>query len=973
MAPAENGAGTPLKFGGLRGYRGGMFNSFRPWTVGRAIWLSLVWIGVWLALLAVAPRAGAELLARSTTVRGAPSEAHYFGDSVAIDRDTMVAATSSNKIVYVFKRAVTGWSLESQFTADYPDTIFGDVRLAGDILTVGNAVYVRFGATWSKQFTLPISRSRAIAIWGDRIVVGDADDGNEGSYGSADGAVHVYVRSGSTWTHEAKLVPDAPRNEGMGYTVAFDGETIVAMPDPFVGASATYVFARNGGGWQQQARLEPPAGGQPGWACAVEGEWLALGDPRANFVYLYQRAGGNWSYVQTVGAGDGDRDFFGAELCLSDGVLAVLAERVTTWPTRQTRLAGYLFVRNSSGWVQVQRTERAGGVIWGSLGLTKRAVVLGDGSDSGVAYYGGSATIFDTPAPPPPGSGWQSVDIGMVGLAGSSSGGESTASVSGSGSDIWGRVDAFHYRTETMTGDGTIVARVTGLTNTDGFAKAGIMFREDVAAGAREVMMLATPANNISFQHRSERGGDTQFVIGAYAVPAAWLMLSRTGNQFSGYRSNDGTNWTLVGTTTIQLEATIHVGLAVTSHNNSALATGTFADVDLLSSSTPPPPPPPPPGWNSADIGAVAIAGSTTVAGDTVTVRGSGADIWGTQDAFHFASRTLAGNGTLVVHVASLQNTHGWAKAGLMLRDGTAAGARNVMILARPDNTVSFQYRAAAGGESSFTMGSWNLASVWLMLTRAGDTFEGFESVDGTNWRKVGAVTIAMPASLLAGLAVTSHDNAQLTTAVFDNFDLVTSSPPPPPPSGGDWQSAKIGDGLAGSWSMADGVFTVSGSGSDVWGTSDSFRFVHRTLAGDGEIVARLAQLAVNSGTHPIAKAGVMLRDSLAPNAAYSFLFLTPRDLIALEGRTTAGASATRATTLYDRLAPEWLKLARSGATVTAAVSDDGVTWVTVGTQTLPAGVALEVGLAVCAHDATRTETGQFDSVSVTPSGGGAQ
>jgi hypothetical protein len=439
------------------------------------------------------------------------------------------------------------------------------------------------------------------------------------------------------------------------------------------------------------------------------------------------------------------------------------------------------------------------------------------------------------------------------------------------------------------------------------------------------------------------------------------------GNQFSGYRSNDGTNWTLVGTTTVNLEPTIHVGLAVTSHNNSALATGTFADVDLVTSTTPPPPPPPPPppGWSSADIGAVGVAGSTTVSGDTVTVRGAGADIWGTQDAFHFASQTLAGDGTLVVHVASLQNTHGWAKAGLMLRDGNAAGARNVMLLVRPDNTVSFQYRATTGGETSFTMGSWNLSSAWLMLTRAGDTFEGFESADGTTWRKVGAVTIAMPATLLAGLAVTSHDSAQLTTATFDNFDLVTSSSPPPPPPG-DWQSAKIGDGLAGSWSVSGDVFTVSGSGSDVWGTSDSFRFVYRALDGDGEIVARVAGLQVTGETNPIMKAGLMLRSSLAANAAYSFVFITPRALVAAEGRSDAGENATRAATVYDRFIPQWLKLVRSGTTVTAYTSADRAFWIQVSTQTLAAGTSVYAGLAVCAHDATRVETAQFDYVSVT-------
>jgi regulation of enolase protein 1 (concanavalin A-like superfamily) len=945
--------------------------------------LGLVKLGFWTALLLLAalaaPRAAGQLLPNSTTVRGAAQASHYFGDSVAIDGDTMVAGTSSNKTVYVFRRGASGWALESQFVADYPNTVQGDVRLSGDTLIVGNAVYVRSGTTWTKQFSLPVGSGigHAMAIKGDRIVVGDPNDGYDGSnWLSADGAVHVFVRNAGAWSLEAKLTPDVPRNEAIGYSVAFDGTTLVATPDAFrAGELGTYVFVREGGTWRQQARFLPPSGGRVGWSCAVEGDWLAVNDPDQEFVYLLRRTGENWNLAQTLGASDADRNHFGSELYLRNGHLAVMAERVRTYPNYQTTLACYFFVQTSSGWVQAQRMDRAGGAVWGSLAFTDRAVVLGDGSDSTVASYGGSATIYEVPPPPAPGSGWQGLDIGAVGLAGSSSGGAPTASVTGSGADIWGTSDAFHYRTETMTGDGAVIARVTGLTNTDGFAKAGIMFREDISPSAREVMMVATPANNITFQYRTDRASPTQFVHGAYGVPSAWLKLERAGNVFTGYRSNDGTNWLNVGSVSLALPATIHIGLAVTSHNNSALATGTFDNVQWLTGSTPPPPPPPPPssGWTGTDVGAVGIAGAHTFGGESGQVQGSGADIWGSADAFRFVHRTLSGDGTLVVHVASLQNTHGWAKAGLMLREGTAPGARNVMILTRPDRTIAFQSRTATGGTTTNVMGSWNLASVWLMLARTGNTFDGYESTDGTNWRKVGSVTMTLPAELLAGLAVTSHDNSQLAAASFDNFELVTSSapPPPPPPPAGDWQTAKIGDGLEGGYSVSSGVFTVSGSGSDIWSTSDNFRFVYRTLAGDGELVARVASFPTTASTHPVAKVGVMIRDSVAANAAFGHAFITPRDLVAVETRATTGASAARTATLYDRFVPQWLRLVRQGNAVTFSASSNGTTWTELGTQTLALGSSALVGLVVCAHDASRLETATFDQVALTPASGG--
>ncbi|MBI2514509.1 MAG: hypothetical protein HYV96_21245 [Opitutae bacterium] len=905
----------------------------------------------------------AQILASSAEVSGDPRASEYFGDGVALSGDTAVAGTASNKTVYVFRRGTSGWALESKLAATFPNTMESVVALDGDTLVVANEVYVRSGASWTKQFTVPTGNGYLFALSGDCLVVGDPNDGYDGTYGSNDGAIHVYARANGTWSLEAKLTPDQPRNEGMGYTVALDGDTIAAGCDGRGGPAATYVFVRSGGAWQQQARVLPPAGAAYGWSIALEGDWLAVADPTRSFVHLFHRSADAWSFAQTVGASDADRNNFGAEVRLRDGVLGVLSERRVTYPTTQTTLAAYLFVQTNSGWVQAQRIDRRGNAVFGSLAMSSRTAMLGDGSDSVAATYAGAATIWETPAPSAPGSGWRSVDIGAVALAGTSSGGEPTASVTGSGADIWGKSDAFHFHTETMTGDGAIVARVTGLTNTDGFAKAGIMFREDVSPSAREVMMLATPANNISFQYRTDQASDTQFTLAAYSAPAAWLMLSRTGNQFSGYRSNDGAIWTFVGTATLNLAPTIHVGLAVTSHNNSALATGTFDNVDLVATSNPPPPPPPPPsGWTGTDVGAVGVAGSETISGDSATVRGSGSDIWGTQDAFHFSYQPFEGDGSLVVHVGSVQNTNGWAKAGLMLRESTAANARNVMILARPDSTVSFQFRSASGGESSFTMGSWNLASVWLMLTRTGNTFDGYESIDGATWRKVGSVSLALPASLLAGLAVTSHDNSLLTTATFDNFELMPSASPPP---SADWQSAKIGDGLTGAWSVGGDVFTVAGSGSDVWDTSDSFRFVYRALAGDGQIVARLTSLAITADTNPIAKAGVMLRDSLAPNAAYSFLFWTPRELVAFEGRAAAGAAAVRESTLYDRYVPQWLKLVRQGGVVTSFVSTDGAVWLQVSTQTMAAGAPIYAGLAVCAHDATQVETAQFDHVGI--------
>ena len=91
-----------------------------------------------------------------------------------------------------------------------------------------------------------------------------------------------------------------------------------------------------------------------------------------------------------------------------------------------------------------------------------------------------------------------------------------------------------------------------------------------------------------------------------------------------------------------------------------------------------------------ADIGAVAAPGNFGEAKGTFTVTGSGADIWGTADEFHFVYRQINGDSTIAARVASLQNTNVWAKAAVMIRENlTAAPARSRRCCRPPPPTSS--------------------------------------------------------------------------------------------------------------------------------------------------------------------------------------------------------------------------------------------------------------------------------------------
>ena len=181
---------------------------------------------------------------------------------------------------------------------------------------------------------------------------------------------------------------------------------------------------------------------------------------------------------------------------------------------------------------------------------------------------------------------WNQQDVGAVGVTGSGSysAGTDTFTVQGSGADIIGTADAFRFVYRTMTGDGEIVARVTSLAAPQGWTKAGVMIRKTLTAGSEHATFVVSASNGSTFQRRSASGGNCINTDGPGAIPL-WVRLVRTGNTFTAYRSTDGVAWALVGSDTIPMGTGVYVGLAVTSHDNTALATATFTNVTVTGGS----------------------------------------------------------------------------------------------------------------------------------------------------------------------------------------------------------------------------------------------------------------------------------------------------------------------------------------------------------------------------------------------------
>jgi len=188
-------------------------------------------------------------------------------------------------------------------------------------------------------------------------------------------------------------------------------------------------------------------------------------------------------------------------------------------------------------------------------------------------------------APPPPGlpSGWSAADIGATGATGSSSFSSGTFTVTGAGADVWGTADALQYAYVPLSGDGTIIARVASIEFVSNWTKVGVMIRNSLSPGAAQAFMLvaASPVKGVPFQRRTSDGDISTSSPGSQSTAPHWVKLVRAGSVISGYESNDGVNWTLVGSDTFVMNTNVLIGLAVSSHIAGTNATATFDNVSI--------------------------------------------------------------------------------------------------------------------------------------------------------------------------------------------------------------------------------------------------------------------------------------------------------------------------------------------------------------------------------------------------------
>lgn len=177
---------------------------------------------------------------------------------------------------------------------------------------------------------------------------------------------------------------------------------------------------------------------------------------------------------------------------------------------------------------------------------------------------------------------WLSADIGEVSKPTKVLCRNNSMEIEASGTDIWNNADGFHFVYQMITGDFEISALVESLEGPHEWTKSGLMIRENLGAASRNIFMGLTTKNGITSQARLRSRESTENGESKSDVKAPyWLKLSRKGETFHLALSPDGEKWEELRGGPIPMSNNVYVGIAVTSHDNTATCKTVVSNYNL--------------------------------------------------------------------------------------------------------------------------------------------------------------------------------------------------------------------------------------------------------------------------------------------------------------------------------------------------------------------------------------------------------
>jgi TolB protein len=188
----------------------------------------------------------------------------------------------------------------------------------------------------------------------------------------------------------------------------------------------------------------------------------------------------------------------------------------------------------------------------------------------------------------------------------------------------------------------------------------------------------------------------------------------------------------------------------------------------------------------SNDIGAPPLKGGAQYNPATrqYTITGTGTDIWGRADQFHYAWREMSGNFTVSATAEFLTDGNPHRKASIMLRKSLDADAAFVHLAIHGDGMPGVQFRATKGDTvNTLDFPIEGAGTFSLKLVRQGGNVNVFAAKDGAALRELGTTVLALGNQVLVGLAVASHSQQALNTVLFSNVSIEQLAAPAQAPA----------------------------------------------------------------------------------------------------------------------------------------------------------------------------------------------
>ncbi len=249
--------------------------------------------------------------------------------------------------------------------------------------------------------------------------------------------------------------------------------------------------------------------------------------------------------------------------------------------------------------------------------------------------------------------------------------------MNGMGTDVWDAADQCRFAYKALKGNGTIVAKVENVGNSNEWAKAGVMIRETVSAGSKHAFVAATPtaSHGISFQRRVDTDVATNLNTDVASTPLPqWVKLTRSGDTFTAQYSSNGTTWTDIAVSpavSISMSNEVLIGLAVSSHAANAICGARFSNVSTTGGVSGQ--------WQVAEVGVPQLAGNTP-------------------ETFYIAVQDSAGKTAVVSNPdATVIATGAWQQWSIPLSQLTSSGV-NVSSIQKMIVGVGNRNAPKAGG-----------------------------------------------------------------------------------------------------------------------------------------------------------------------------------------------------------------------------------------------------------------------------------